>query len=82
MSVSDAIGTDVTIPKFSSEELLGLTLTVPMDDGEQIRAKVVQKINDRQAQDYQQIKFLLSCGDGDFEQIVGYNELSDMMEQY
>ena len=52
----------------------------PVDD-ELVRAKVVRKIMDRDAENHQQIKFLLALGDDKLEQIISYNELSDLVTE-
>ena len=44
-----------------------------------LRVKVVQKIMDHDAKNHQQIKFLLSLGDGQLEEIISYNELSNLV---
>ena len=36
---------------------------------------------DREAENHNQIKFLLSFGDGQLEEIVSYNELSDLVTE-
>ena len=36
---------------------------------------------DRDAKNHQQIKFLLSLGDGQLEEIISYNELSDLVNE-
>ncbi len=83
-SVSDAMGVDpsmIELPKFAPEELLGLTFLRETDNGERIRAKVTRKILDRDAENHQNIKFLVSCGDDAYEEIIAYNELSDIIER-
>ena len=65
---------------FSPDELLGMTILQPVDD-ELIRAKVVRKIMDRDAENHQQIKFLLVLGDGKLEEIISYNELSNLVTE-
>ena len=82
-SVSDVMGVDpsmLELPKFSPEELLGLTFLYETDTGERIRAKVTRKIMDRDAENHQNIKFLISCGDDEYEEIIAYNELSDIID--
>ena len=65
---------------FSPDELLGMTILRPVDD-ELVRATVVKKIMDRDAENHQQIKFLLALGDGKLEEIISYNELSDLVTE-
>ena len=55
-----------------------MTILRPVDD-ELVRAKVVRKIMDRDAENHQQIKFLLALGDGKLEEIISYNELNDLV---
>ena len=84
MSVSDAMGVDsadVGLPEFSPEELLGLTFLRDTEDGERIRAKITRKIMDRDAENHQNVKFLVTCGDDACEEIIACNELSDMVER-
>ena len=57
-----------------------MTILRPLDD-ELIWAKVVRKIMDRDAEDHQKIKFLLAMGDGKLEEIISYNELSDLVTE-
>ena len=57
-----------------------MTILQPVDD-ELIRAKVVRKIMDRDAENHQQIKFLLVLGDGKLEEIISYNELIDLVTE-
>ena len=82
-TVSNAMDVDpsaIDLPKFSPEELLGLTFLRDTESGESLRAKVTRKILDRDADNHTNIKFLISCGDDAFEEIIGYNELSDIIE--
>ena len=65
---------------FFLDKLLGMTILRPVDD-ELIRAKVVRKIMDRDAENHQQIKYLLVLGDGKLEEIISYNELSDLVTE-
>ena len=51
------------------------------DGGEFIRAKVVRKIIDRNAENHDQIKFLLALGDGQLEELISYNELCDLVTE-
>jgi hypothetical protein len=72
---------DVKLPLFSPEELLGLTFLKTTDDGQTMRAKVVRKIRDQDADNHQKIKFLIEVGDGEMDEIITYNELSDLIEK-
>jgi len=84
MSLSDVMGlepSELEIPKFSPTELLGLTFLQDTEDGGRIRAKVTRQILDRDSENHQNIKFLISCGDDAYEEILAYNELSDIIER-
>ena len=83
-SLADKLGVDeslIEIPKFSPEDLLGLTFLKETPDGEKLRAKVTRKIMDRDAENHQNIKFLINCGDDAYEEIIAYNELSDIIDR-
>ena len=51
-----------------------------MEDGDKIRAKIVCKIMDNDALNHQNIKFLVSIGDDAYEEILTYNELSEIVQ--
>ena len=55
-----------------------MTILCPGDEG-LVCAKVIQKIMDQDVANHNQIKFLLSLGDGQLEEIVSYNELSNLV---
>ena len=55
---------------FSPEELPGLTFLRELPDGQKVRAKVIRKIEDLDAQNHTNIKFLLDLGDGGAEEII------------
>ena len=48
-----------------------MTILCPGDEGS-VCAKVIQKIMDQDVANHNQIKFLLSLGDGQLEEIVSY----------
>jgi hypothetical protein len=53
-----------------------------MDNGSKYRANVVAgEIVDNDAADHQKIKFLIRILDGKLEEIIAYNELSNVIEQ-
>ena len=52
------------LPKFSPDELLGLTFLRHMDDGQTYRAEIVRNILDNDAANHERIKFLVSIGEG------------------
>ena len=58
-TIQDHYNEPIQLPMFSPDELLGMTILRPVDD-ELVRAKVVRKIMDRDAENHQQIKFLLA----------------------
>ena len=78
--IQDYYNESVNLPIFSPDELLGMTILCPADEG-LVCAKVVQKIRDREAENHNLIKFLLSLGDGQLEEIVSYNELSNLVTE-
>ena len=61
--IQDYYNEPLQLPVFSPDELLGMTILRPVED-ELVRAKVVRKIMDRDAENHQQFKFLLALGDG------------------
>ena len=82
-SLSDALDvnpSNLELPKFSPDELLGLSFLRDTDNRQHIRAKVTRKILDRDAKNHQNIKFLVQCGEDEYEEIIAYNELSDIIE--
>jgi hypothetical protein len=46
-----------------------------------LRYEVVKMIKDRDAENHQNIKFLMAIGDGTLEELISYNELSDLCER-
>jgi hypothetical protein len=71
----------VKLPKFSPDELLGITFLRDTDNGQTFRAKVVSKIKDRDAENHQNLKFLCVLGDNDYNEILTYQELSNIIEE-
>ena len=78
-TIQDYYDDTVHLPVFSPDELLGMTVLRTVDD-ETVCDKVVRKILDRDADNHSKIKFLLSLGDGQLEEIILYNKLSGMVE--
>eukprot|EP00977_Amphora_coffeiformis_P004184 scaffold855_cov97-Amphora_coffeaeformis.AAC.1 len=78
-NVQDLYDVPIKLPKFSPEELLGLTFLHDVDDGQQVRAKIVKKILDRDAENHERIKMLITYDDDKIEEIVAYNELCDIV---
>ena len=77
-SIQDYYDEPVNLPKFSPDEFLSMTVLHTLDE-EVLRAKVVHKIMDHDSKNQQQIKFLLSLGDRQLEEIISYNELCDLV---
>ena len=48
-------------------------------DGQDFWAKFICKVLDCDAQDHQPIKILLALSDGELEEMISYNELSDLV---
>ena len=58
-----------------------MTFLHDVDLDQRLHAKVVHQVIDRDAQNHQNFKFLLSLGDGDIEELIGYNELCDIITE-
>jgi hypothetical protein len=71
---------ELKLPYFTPDELLNRTFLHEVD-GQRMRARVVRKIMDNDAHNHQNIKFLLEVGAGEFDEIIAYNELSDLVER-
>ena len=78
--IQDYYNDPVNIPIFSPNELLGMMVLREHDDT-MGHAKVVRKIMDWDEMNHQKIKFLLSLGDRQLEEIISYNELSDLVTE-
>jgi hypothetical protein len=72
--------TEFNVPNFSFRELLGLSFLKESEDGTKIRAKVVNKINDMDAQNHKNIKMLMDVGEDGYEESMAYIELCDIIE--
>ena len=79
-TVTDFIDDSPNLPQFSPEELISMSF-VRQHDGHDYLAKVICKILDQDACDHQEIKFLLSLGDGELEELIAYNKLSDLSSE-
>jgi hypothetical protein len=81
---SDHLGIDpcdLKLPKFSPGELQGLTFLHKVGD-ETFRAEVVEKVittDERNEKDI--IQFLVKVGGDDRQELIAYNELSDLIER-
>jgi hypothetical protein len=84
MASSDIAGLDINpsdlkIPCFSPEDFIGKLFVRDLDDGNSYRAKVVCKIIDQNSENHANIKFLAELGDGEFDEIITYNKLCDIL---
>ena len=84
-SASDLSGLDVEppnlkLPHFSPDKLMGLTFIHDMPDGSKHRATVARKILDDDAANHHHIKFLIEISNGELDEIIAYNELSNLIE--
>lgn len=83
-SVLDSLEpSDHKLPTFLPEELLGTSVLLDEPTGETVRAKVTERIVKRDEENRQKIEFLLQVGDGPgrYNEIMSYNELSDLVER-
>jgi hypothetical protein len=80
-NIQDSFDVPVHLPRFSPEELLGLTYLHKIEDDQRVRAKIVKKVLDRNAANHERIKMLISYDDGKVEEIVSYNELCDIVAE-
>ena len=60
---------------------MGLTFLHDTVTGERVRAQVIKKIEDMDAKNHQNIKFIIEYGDPVYEEIISYGELSDIVEK-
>jgi hypothetical protein len=60
---------------------LGKTFLYTTQNGEQVKAQVIKKINDLDAAEHINIKFLIDVADGAYEDIIGYVTLCDLIEE-
>ena len=86
MSSTDLAGLDIDpsdmkLPHFSPDELLGRSFVRTLDDGRSFRATILRKIQDMDEENHQNIKFLVALGDGEFDEIISYNKLSNLIEE-
>ena len=86
MSTSDIAGLDIEptklkLPRFSPDELMGQTFIRTDEEGNHYAAKIVRKITDKDAENYKKIQFLVEIGDGKYDEIISYNEISNIIEE-
>lgn len=72
---------ELKLPHLSIEELMGRTFLLDMEDGQRLRAEVVRKINNQDADNHTNIKLLCKVGDEGAEEILSYQEICDMIEE-
>jgi hypothetical protein len=87
LSSTDYAGLDIDpsnlkLPKFSPDELIGKTFARTLDDGKTCRAKIVRKIIDQDAENHKNLKFLATLGEGEFDEIIAYHSLCDIVEEH
>ena len=71
------------LPSFSPEDLLGVTfLRDAEEDGRVLRAKIVREIKKKDSETKTELlKFVVEIGDNEYDEIMTYNELCDIIEQ-
>jgi len=69
----------IKLPRFTPDELLGLSFLQTLDDGQVVRAEVAQKLNDFDAKNHRELKFILKLGDGKIDELISYVELNDII---
>ena len=69
------------LPKFSPEELLGLTFLHDTPDGQRVRAEIVRRFEDMESENHRNIRFVIKYGDPNYEELMSYAELSDIIEK-
>ena len=67
-------------PLFQPEDLIGMTFNYQLEDKE-VTAKVVSKIIEQNEGLCEQVKFLLKIGDDEYDRILSYNEVCNLMEE-
>jgi hypothetical protein len=72
---------DLKLSLFTPEELIERTFLRETDDRQCFRAKIVRNILDNESENHQKIKLLLKIEQGDYDEIMAYNELSDRIER-
>ena len=72
---------NIKLPKFSPQELIGLTFLHDTEDGQRIRAEVIKHNKDREGENHKNIKFVIEYGDPVYEEIIAYVELSDIIQK-
>ena len=81
LSDLDIHPSDLKMPRFSPDELIGKSFVRTIDDDTSYKATVLRKIQDHEAHNHANIKFLVELGDGAFDEIISYNTLCECIEQ-
>jgi hypothetical protein len=68
------------LPRFSPDELLGKTFVRTLDDGKPYHTTIVRKIQDLDAENHANIKFLVELGVRAFDEIMAYGTLCECIE--
>jgi hypothetical protein len=79
--LQDHYDVPISLPRFSPDELLGLSYLHELPDGQKVRAKIVKKIHDMDAANHQRIKMLVAYDDDKIEELMSYNELCDIVAE-
>jgi hypothetical protein len=72
----------IQLPTFSPEQLIGKSFPRTYDSGNTYKATVVKRINAHQEQTKRETKFLLDIGDGAFDELISYHELSQLISNH
>jgi len=72
---------ELRLPSFTPEELLNKTFIRETSDGMTYRARIVRRIHELDENNRKKIKFLVELGDGEIDEIIEYNYLSDLIER-
>ena len=65
---------------FSPSELIGCTFFHEIENREKLRAEVARKLNDWDADNHKNIKFILHIGNMGIEEVMSYVEVCDRIE--
>ena len=75
---------NLQLPKFSPEELIGVTFLRERDGtGQILRTKVIRQLINDDLETHQRIRFLIQSGSDDnlVDDVITYTELSDLVDQ-
>jgi hypothetical protein len=73
--------TEEILPRFSPDQLMGMSYLKTQEDGTVLRATVVRKLKDADSLSRKKIKFLLELGEGQLEELIEYGELSRIISE-